>query len=70
MKWEYRMAMADTVEKFQAALNTLGGEGWEAISGAYAAGETRKVSLGHGMPPSTQAGAPLWVALMKRALPQ
>jgi hypothetical protein len=66
MKWEYRIVRADTVENFEASLNELGTEGWEATSGAYAAGESRKVSLGQGMPASIAVGAPTWVALMKR----
>jgi hypothetical protein len=68
MKWEYQIVRADTVESFQSSLNKLGSEGWEATSGAYAAGESKKVSLGQGMPPSTAAGAPSWVALMKRPI--
>ena len=68
MKWEYQIVRADTVENFQSALNKLGSEGWEATSGAYAAGESKKVSLGRGMPASMAVGAPVWVALMKRAI--
>lgn len=68
MKWEYQVAKADTVETFQALLNNLGNEGWEATSGAYAAGESKKVSLGRGMPLSMAAGTPTWVALMKRPI--
>ena len=68
MKWEYQIVRADTVETFQSSLNKLGREGWEATSGAYAAGESKKVSLGHGMPPSMAIGAPTWVALMKRPI--
>jgi len=56
MKWEYQIARADTVEDFVSSLNKLGSEGWEAISGAYAAGESKKVSLGQGMAPSTKIG--------------
>jgi hypothetical protein len=66
MKWEYQIVRADTVENFISALNKLGSEGWEATSGTYAAGESKKVSLGQGMPPSMAAAAPTWVALMKR----
>ena len=69
MKWEYEIVRADTIESFQSSLNALGSEGWEATAGAYAAGESKKVSLGHGMPPSMTVGAPIWVALMKRPLP-
>jgi hypothetical protein len=69
MKWEYQVVRADTVESFQSLLNKLGGEGWEATSGAYAAGESRKVSLGQGMPLSLAVGAPTWAALMKRIIP-
>jgi len=68
MKWEYRVARADTVENFETALNQLGLEGWEAISGNYAVGESKRVSLGQGMPLSTAAGAPTWAALMKRMI--
>jgi hypothetical protein len=68
MKWEYQLVSADTVEDFQSSLNKLGREGWEAISGAYGAGESRKVSLGQGMAPSMKVGALAWVALMKRSI--
>ena len=66
MKWEYQVIRADTVENFESLLNKLGAEGWEATSAAYAAGESKKVSLGQGMAPSITVGAPTWVALMKR----
>jgi hypothetical protein len=69
MKWEYHIARADTVENFQVSLNKLGSEGWEATSGVYAAGESKRVSLGQGMPPSLTVGASTWVALMKRPIP-
>jgi len=68
MKWEYQIARADTVEDFVSSLNKLGSEGWEAISGAYAAGESKKVSLGQGMAPPTKIGVSTWVALMKRPI--
>jgi hypothetical protein len=68
MNWEYQIARAPTVESFQDLLNKLGADGWEAISGAYAIGESKKVTLGQGMTPTMTAGAPLWVAIMKRAL--
>lgn len=64
--WEYRLVRADTADAFEAALNAAGAEGWEAVSGAFTMGEMRKVSLGHDMPVSTQAGIPMWSALMKR----
>ena len=64
--WEYRIVRAETVEAFETALNAAGAEGWEAISGGYTIGETKKVALGHGMPVSTQLGASTWSALMKR----
>jgi hypothetical protein len=64
--WEYRIVKADAADAFEAALNAAGAEGWEAISGSYGAGESNKVSLGHGMPTTTQAGAAVWAALMKR----
>jgi hypothetical protein len=69
MKWEYQIVRADTVENFQSSLNKLGSEGWEATSGVYAAGESKKVSLGQGMPPSMTVGTSTWVALMKRPIP-
>ena len=69
VKWEYQIVRADTVENFESSLNKLGGEGWEATSATYAAGESKKVSLGQGMPPSRSVGALTWVALMKRLLP-
>jgi hypothetical protein len=68
MKWEYQVVRADTVESFQSSLNALGIEGWEATSGTYAAGESKMISLGQGMPPSRTAGVSTWVALMKRAI--
>jgi len=67
--WEYRIVKADTADAFEAALNAAGAEGWEAISGSYGAGESKKVSLGHGMPTTTQAGAPVWTAVLKRFRP-
>ena len=69
MRWEYQIVKADTVENFQSALNRLGSEGWEATSGTYVAGESKKVSLGQGMPLSMAVGVSTWVALMKRAIP-
>jgi hypothetical protein len=68
VKWEYQIVRADTVENFQSSLNKLGSEGWEATSGVYSAGESKKVSLGQGMPPSMTVGASMWVALMKRPI--
>jgi len=69
MKWEYQVLRTDTVENFQSSLNKLGSEGWEATSGTYAIGESKKVSLGQGMAPSIVVGASMWVALMKRVIP-
>jgi len=68
VKWEYQIVRSDTVENFESLLNKLGSEGWEASAGAYAADESKKVSLGHGMPPSMRGGALTWVALMKRSI--
>jgi hypothetical protein len=68
MNWEHQVIKADTVETFQSSLNQLGAEGWEAISGTYTIGESKKVTLGHGMAPTTAAGTPMWVAIMKRAV--
>lgn len=68
MKWEYQIVKADTVENFQSSLNKLGLEGWEATSGTYVTGESKKVTLGQGMAPSMAIGASTWVALMKRAI--
>ena len=48
--------------------NAAGADGWEAVSSGYSAGESKKVSLGHGMPLSTAIGASQWSALMKRAV--
>ena len=70
MKWEYRIIKADTEELYERALNAAGAEGWEAVSSSYSAGESRKVSLGHGMPLSTAVGATQWAALMKRPVPE
>jgi hypothetical protein len=69
MKWEYQIARADNVESFESSLNKLGSEGWEATSGVYAADESKKVSLGQGMPSSIKVGASTWIALMKRSIP-
>lgn len=68
MNWEYQIVRVETAEAFQLALNKLGAEGWEAVSGAYALSESRKVTLGHGMAPSMAPGIPTWIALMKRPL--
>ena len=68
MNWEHQVIKADSAETFQSSLNKLGAEGWEAISGTYTIGEQKKVTLGHGMAPTTAAGTPMWVAIMKRAI--
>ena len=68
MRWEYFVLKADTVGDFEVALNKAGGDGWEAVFGGYVIGESTKVSLGQGMPVSTKQGAPIWSAIMKRAL--
>ena len=68
MNWEYQIVRADKGDDFLASLNKLGGEGWEAISGGYTIGESKMVTLGQGMAPSKAAGAPMWVALLKRTL--
>ena len=68
MAWEYRIIKAETEESYERALNTAGVDGWEAVSSSYSAGESKKVSLGHGMPLSTAVGASQWSALMKRAV--
>ncbi|HET9395295.1 MAG TPA: hypothetical protein VFO36_04500 [Nitrospiraceae bacterium] len=66
MAWEYRIIKADTEELYERALNAAGAQGWEAVSSGYAIGESKKVSLGHGMPLSTAIGVAQWSALMKR----
>ncbi len=68
MAWEYRIIKADTEELYERALNEAGAQGWEAVSSSYSASETKKVSLGQGMPLSTAIGAAQWSALMKRAV--
>lgn len=68
MNWEYQVIKAETADTFQASLNKLGAEGWEAIAGTYTIGENKKISLGQGMPMSTAVGAPMWVAILKRAI--
>ncbi len=68
MAWEYRMISAETAELYVQALNATGAEGWEAVSSSYSAGESKRVSLGHGMPLSTAVGAAQWAALMKRPI--
>jgi hypothetical protein len=68
MAWEYRLIKAETDELYERALNAAGAEGWEAVSSGYAIGESKKVSLGQGMPLSTAIGASQWSALMKRAV--
>ena len=68
MRGEDQILKAETVGDFEKGLNVAGGEGWEAISGGYAVGESLKVSLGHGMPLTTKPGNATWSALMKRAL--
>ena len=57
MTWEYRIINAATAELYEQALNAAGADGWEAVSSSYAAGESKKVSLGQGMPLSTAVGA-------------
>ena len=69
MAWEYRLIKAETDEIFERALNAAGAEGWEAVSSGYSIGESKKVSLGQGMPLSTAIGASQWSALMKRPVP-
>ena len=64
--WEYRLVRLEAADAFESALNKSGAEGWEAISCSFTIGESKKVSLGHGMPVSTQVGLPVWSALMKR----
>jgi hypothetical protein len=66
MAWEYRLIKAETDELYERALNAAGAEGWEAVSSGYSIGESKKVSLGQGMPLSTAIGASQWSALMKR----
>jgi len=68
MNWEYQVIKADGPETFEASLNRLGAEGWEAISGTYTIGESKKVALGQGMTPSWSVGANMWIAVMKRAM--
>ena len=69
MAWEYRLIRAETDELYERALNAAGAEGWEAVSSGYSIGESKKVSLGQGMPLSTTIGASQWSALMKRPVP-
>jgi hypothetical protein len=69
MAWEYRLIKAETDETYERALNAAGAEGWEAVSSGYSIGESKKVSLGQGMPLSTAIGASQWSALMKRPVP-
>ena len=69
MAWEYRLIKAETDELYERALNAAGAQGWEAVSSGYAIGESKKVSLGQGMPLSTAIGASQWSALMKRPVP-
>ena len=66
MAWEYRLIKAETDELYERALNEAGAQGWEAVSSGYSIGESKKVSLGQGMPLSTAIGASQWSALMKR----
>ena len=67
MKWAYQLVRAEDSEKFLSSLNSLGSEGWEAVSGAYTIGEVKKVTLGQGMPPSMSVGVSMWTAVMKRS---
>ena len=68
MAWEYRLIKAETDELYERALNAAGAQGWEAVSSGYSIGESKKVSLGQGMPLSTAIGASQWSALMKRVV--
>lgn len=67
MIWQYQILKAETAAEFEVVLNAAGAEGWEAVIGGYATGESTKVSLGQGMPASTKIGASVWTAAMKRA---
>ena len=67
MRWEYQLLTAETAEAFQSVLNRAGADGWEAVFGGFAVGESTKISLGHGMPLLPKAGIPAWTAVMKRA---
>jgi hypothetical protein len=68
MNWEYQIVKAESADAFQGALNNLGAEGWEAISGTYTIGESKRVTLGQGMPSSLAVGTPMWAAVMKRVI--
>jgi hypothetical protein len=46
VKWEYQIVRADTVENLRSAPNKLGSEGWEATSGGYVTGESKRSPLG------------------------
>ena len=62
------MVETDSPEDFQSSLNNLGAEGWQAISGTYTIGGSKKVTLGKGMSPSWAVGFPMWIGVMKRAI--
>lgn len=66
MIWQYQILKAETASEFEAILNAAGADGWEAVIGGYATGESTKVSLGQGMPASVKVGASVWTAVMKR----
>ncbi len=46
MKWEYLAIESPDRAEFIAALNHLGNDGWEAISGTYAVGKPVTVPIG------------------------
>jgi hypothetical protein len=65
MKWEHQVVAKSDLAEFIVALNHVGDEVWEAVSGAYSIGVPQRISVG-GATTVDRPGAPQWVAVMKR----
>jgi len=68
MKWEYEVIRADDLEGFEFWLKKLGAEGWEAVSANYVMSAPETSSLGAELGDYTHPAAPMWIAVMKRAV--
>ncbi len=66
MKWEYQVIAKTDLEGFMEALNRLGTEGWEAISGTHTIGPSSRVPVGGGATVE-RPGPSQWIAVLKRA---
>jgi hypothetical protein len=62
LRWEYTIIRQDTLEGFQWHLESLGNEGWEAVSANYVLHAEEDLESGK-VPPR-----PVWIALLKRTI--